>query len=70
MRAMTGVKRKNHHYLPLLLERGCRHTFNDLIHTRFGQSKRSLAHWILATFLQIDPDYAKMLLHGTRLLSA
>jgi transposase-like protein len=30
---------------------GCRRTFNDLTHTLFAQSKRSLVHWILATFL-------------------
>jgi transposase-like protein len=31
--------------------RGCRRTFNDLTHTLFAQSKRSLSHWILVTFL-------------------
>jgi len=31
--------------------RGCRRTFNDLTHTLFAQSQRSLSHWILATFL-------------------
>ena len=30
---------------------GCRRTFNDLTHTLLAQSKRSLGHWILATFL-------------------
>jgi hypothetical protein len=30
---------------------GCRRTFNGLTHTLFAQSKRSLVHWILATFL-------------------
>jgi transposase-like protein len=30
---------------------GCRRTFNDLTHTLFAQSQRSLPHWILATFL-------------------
>jgi len=30
---------------------GCRRTFNDLTHTLLAQSKRSLVHWILATFL-------------------
>jgi len=30
---------------------GCRRTFNDLTHTLLAQSKRSLPHWILATFL-------------------
>jgi transposase-like protein len=30
---------------------GCRRTFNDLTHTLFAQTKRSLPHWILATFL-------------------
>ena len=29
----------------------CRRTFNDLTHTLLAQSKRSLGHWILATFL-------------------
>jgi transposase-like protein len=31
--------------------KGCRRTFNDLTHTLLAQSKRSLVHWILATFL-------------------
>src|SRR3954471_4015248 len=30
---------------------GCKRTFNDLTHTLLHQSKRSLAYWILATFL-------------------
>ena len=30
---------------------GCKRTFNDLTNTLLHQSKRSLAHWILATFL-------------------
>jgi transposase-like protein len=30
---------------------GCRRTFNDLTNTLLSQSRRSLAHWILATFL-------------------
>jgi transposase-like protein len=30
---------------------GCRRTFNDLTYTLLAQSKRSLPHWILATFL-------------------
>jgi hypothetical protein len=30
---------------------GCKRTFNDLTHTLLAQSKRSLPHWILATFL-------------------
>src|SRR5438067_29192 len=30
---------------------GCKRTFNDLTHTLLHQSKRSLPHWILATFL-------------------
>src|SRR5215813_9039810 len=30
---------------------GCKRTFNDLTHTMLHQSKRSLPHWILATFL-------------------
>jgi transposase-like protein len=29
----------------------CRRTFNDLTQTLLAQSKRSLAHWLLATFL-------------------
>jgi transposase-like protein len=31
--------------------RDCKRTFNDLTGTLFDRSKRSLAHWILATFL-------------------
>ena len=30
---------------------GCQRTFNDLTHTLRHQSRRSLPHWILATFL-------------------
>ena len=30
---------------------GCKRTFNDLTDTLLHQSKRSLPHWILATFL-------------------
>ena len=30
---------------------GCKRTFNDLTHTLLHQSRRSLAYWILATFL-------------------
>ena len=30
---------------------GCRRTCNDLAHTLLAQSKRSLGHWILTTFL-------------------
>jgi hypothetical protein len=30
--------------------RDCKRTFNDLTGTLFDRSKRSLAHWILATF--------------------
>src|SRR5215510_8975473 len=30
---------------------GCQRTFNDLTHTLLHQSRRSLPHWILATFL-------------------
>src|SRR5262245_26314361 len=30
---------------------GCKRTFNDLTHTLLHQSRRSLPHWILATFL-------------------
>jgi transposase-like protein len=44
----------NYHYRPGVKRywcHGCRRTFNDLTHTLFAQSKRSLAHWILATFL-------------------
>jgi transposase len=43
-----------YHYRPGLKRyrcHGCRRTFNDLTHTLLAQSKRSLAHWILATFL-------------------
>ena len=43
-----------YHYRPGLKRyrcRGCRRTFNDLTHTLLAQSKRSLPHWILATFL-------------------
>jgi transposase-like protein len=31
--------------------KGCKRTFNDLTNTLLHQSKRSLPHWILATFL-------------------
>jgi transposase-like protein len=44
----------NYHYRPGVKRywcHGCRRTFNDLTHTLFAQSKRSLVHWILATFL-------------------
>jgi transposase-like protein len=30
---------------------GCQRTFNDLTHTLLHQSRRSLPHWMLATFL-------------------
>ena len=30
---------------------GCQRTFNDLTNTLLHQSKRSLSHWVLATFL-------------------
>ena len=43
-----------YHYRPGLKRyrcHGCRRTFNDLTHTLLAHSKRSLAHWILATFL-------------------
>jgi transposase-like protein len=43
-----------YHYRPGLKRywcHGCRRTFNDLTNTMFAQSKRSLSHWILATFL-------------------
>src|SRR5215467_6168156 len=43
-----------YHYRPGLQRywcHGCRRTFNDLTHTLLAQSKRSLPHWILATFL-------------------
>ena len=30
---------------------GCQRTFNDLTGTLFDRSQRSLAHWLLATFL-------------------
>jgi len=32
-------------------EKGCKRTFNDLTATLLHRSKRSLPHWILATFL-------------------
>src|SRR5215472_9444618 len=32
-------------------EKGCKRTFNDLTGTLLDGSKRSLMHWILATFL-------------------
>ena len=32
-------------------EKGCKRTFNDLTGTLLDGSKRSLRHWILATFL-------------------
>src|SRR5262249_16073954 len=31
---------------------GCKRTFNDLTNTLLHQSRRSLAYWILATFLR------------------
>jgi transposase-like protein len=34
---------------------GCQRTFNDLTNTLLHQSKRSLLHWILATFLLVSP---------------
>ena len=43
-----------YHYRPGLKRywcHGCRRTFNDLTHTLLAQSRRSLSHWILATFL-------------------
>src|SRR5690348_14843244 len=45
-----------YHYQPGLQryrckEQGCKRTFNDLTGTLLDGSKRSLAHWILATFL-------------------
>jgi transposase-like protein len=45
-----------YHYQPGLKryrckERDCKRTFNDLTGTLLDGSKRSLAHWILATFL-------------------
>src|ERR671916_217684 len=43
-----------YHYRPGLKRyrcRGCRRTFNDLTHTLLAETRRSLAHWILATFL-------------------
>jgi transposase-like protein len=44
----------NYHYRPGVKRyhcKGCERTFNDLTHSLFAQSKRSLAHWIFATFL-------------------
>jgi transposase-like protein len=43
-----------YHYRPGLHRywcKGCRRTFNDLTHTLLAQTKRSLAHWIVATLL-------------------
>ena len=45
-----------YHYQPGLQryrckEQACKRTFNDLTGTLLDGSKRSLAHWILATFL-------------------
>jgi transposase len=43
-----------YHYRPGLHRywcKGCRRIFNDLTHTWLAQTKRSLARWILATFL-------------------
>jgi transposase-like protein len=43
-----------YHYRPGLKRywcNGCRRTFNDLTEKLFAHSKRSLPHWILATFL-------------------
>ncbi len=44
----------NYHYRPGVKRywcNGCERTFNDLTNTLLHQSKRSLPHWILATFL-------------------
>src|SRR5499426_2237415 len=44
----------NYHYRPGCKRywcNGCHRTFNDLTHTLLHQSRRSLPHWILATFL-------------------
>jgi transposase-like protein len=44
----------SYHYRPGLKRywcNGCRRTFNNLTNTLLSQSRRSLAHWILATFL-------------------
>lgn len=44
----------NDHYRPGCKRywcNGCKRTFNDLTHTMLHQSKRSLPHWMLATFL-------------------
>jgi transposase-like protein len=45
-----------YHYQPGLKryrcqEKGCKRTFNDLTGTLLDGSKRSVMHWILATFL-------------------
>jgi transposase-like protein len=43
-----------YHYRPGLKRywcNGCQRTFNDLTDTLLAQSKRSLSHWIFATFL-------------------
>ena len=39
------------YYLKAYWCKGCKRTFNDLTNTLLHQSKRSLPHWILATFL-------------------
>ena len=43
--AQPGLKRDR------CKEQACKRTFNDLTGTLLDGSKRSLAHWILATFL-------------------
>ena len=43
--AQPGLKRYRYR------EKGCQRTFNDLTGTLLDGSKRSLSHWILATFL-------------------
>jgi hypothetical protein len=55
-RATTLVPWGRYHYQPGLRryrgkEQGCKRTFDDLTGTRLDGSKRSLAHWLLATFL-------------------
>src|SRR5262249_33882146 len=49
-----------YHYQPGLQryrckEKGCKRTFNDLTGTLLDGSKRSVMHWILATFLLCLP---------------
>jgi transposase-like protein len=56
VRATTSVPGGTYHYQPGLQryrckEQACKRTFNDLTGTLLDGSKRSVMHWILATFL-------------------